>query len=81
LLVGVNGSGKSTLLKAIAGLIKYEGIIENNLKVSYMSEHPVFPTDLTVIEFLRTLNNISKTRVCSYSIINAWFFDWTKEIK
>ena len=36
LLVGENGSGKSTLLKAIAGLIKYEGIVEVIGKTSYM---------------------------------------------
>ena len=28
LLVGKNGSGKSTILRAIAGFIKYEGIVE-----------------------------------------------------
>lgn len=70
LIVGKNGSGKSTLLKAIAGLIKYEGNIDNIHKVSYMSESPVFPADLTVIEFLKTLNNISKTKVSYDEIEN-----------
>lgn len=60
LLIGKNGSGKSTLLKAIGGLIKYCGTIKTTGKITYMSEFTSFPPDLTIKEFVFSLNNISK---------------------
>ena len=62
LLVGKNGSGKSTILRAIAGFIKYGGIVEVSGKVSYMSELPHFPNDLTMDEFIYSLNSVSKIK-------------------
>ena len=60
---GKNGSGKSTILKAIGGLIKYEGNIEVVGNVSYMSEFPSFPVDLSVEEFIFSLCEISKSEI------------------
>ncbi len=70
LLVGKNGSGKSTILRAIGNFIKYEGIIEVNGKVSYMSEFPSFPNDLTVNDFIYSLRNISKLEVDNKEVDN-----------
>lgn len=60
LLVGKNGSGKSTILRSISGLINYEGDIDIAGKVSYMSEFPYFPIDLTVYQFINSLKRISR---------------------
>ncbi len=70
LLIGKNGSGKSTLLKAIAGFIKYEGNIQLNGKTAYMSEFTSFPTDLTVYEFINSLNKVSKNKITEKEIKN-----------
>lgn len=72
LIQGKNGCGKSTLLKAIAGLISYEGIIEVRGKISYMSEFPSFPIDLSVNEFIGSLNKISKTKTDEVEIDNLY---------
>lgn len=64
LLVGKNGAGKSTIIKAIAGMINYQGTIERqNNTYSYMCEIPVYPLDLSVYQFLTSLNNISHKTV------------------
>ena len=52
---GKNGAGKSTLLKAIVKLISYQGKIVSSYSFSYMPEHPIFPLDITVEEFLKNL--------------------------
>ena len=69
-LLGKNGSGKSTLLKAIGGLINYEGIIKTSGKVVYMSEFTSFPEDLTLSEFIYSLNKVSKTSIGDKDIEN-----------
>jgi|LGOV01.1.fsa_nt_gb ABC-2 type transport system ATP-binding protein len=58
LVIGENGSGKSTLFKAISELIQYEGEIIMEVKISYMSEFPKFPIDVTVNQFLTRLSNL-----------------------
>lgn len=72
LLVGENGSGKSTILKAIGGFICYEGNIEVNGKISYMSEFPHFPTGITVKEFINSLKMISTDRLSNKEIENLY---------
>ena len=59
LIIGENGSGKSTIIKAICGFINYEGNIDINGKISYMSESPIFPVGITVNEFITRLKHIS----------------------
>ena len=68
LLLGKNGSGKSTLLKAIGGLIKYEGSISVIGKVAYMSEFNSFPYDLKLIDFINSLNSVSKHSISDIEI-------------
>ncbi len=72
LLLGKNGSGKSTLLKAIGGLIKYRGNININGKAVYMSEFTSFPVDLTVNEFIYSLNDISSNKIEEKEIKNLF---------
>ncbi len=71
-LLGKNGSGKSTILKAIGGFIKFEGDIDINGKVAYMSEFPSFPIDLTVNEFIFSLNKISENKIEEKEIVNLY---------
>jgi ABC-2 type transport system ATP-binding protein len=72
LLLGKNGSGKSTLLRAIGGFIKYIGNIQINGKAAYMSEFTSFPTDLTMKEFIYSLNNVSKNKSTEKEIENLF---------
>ena len=72
LIQGKNGCGKSTILKAIAGLVSYEGVIEVNGKVSYMSEFPSFPVDLSVKEFIGSLYKISTSKTSLEEVKNLY---------
>ena len=72
LLIGKNGSGKSTLLRSIGGFIKYKGDIQINGKVAYMSEFTSFPTDLSVKEFIYSLNKVSKNKTTEKEINNLF---------
>ena len=52
-LIGVNGTGKSTLLSIVAGETEPdEGQIirRNGLRISYLSQNPVFSPDRTVLQ-------------------------------
>ena len=68
LVVGKNGSGKSTLLKAIANLIHYNGEINMNGKVCFMSEEFKYPKDIKLSLFLTLLNNISNNKSSENSL-------------
>lgn len=72
ILQGKNGCGKSTILKALAGLISFKGIVEQTGKVSYMSEFPSFPVDLSVNDFINGLNKISIPEICEKEINNLY---------
>jgi len=56
---GRNGSGKTTLFKAIAGLLDYDGEVENNLSVTYVSQEPIMfnKTVLENISYSKTIKN------------------------
>ena len=71
-IIGANGSGKSTLLRAIGGFIKYGGNIQISGKVVYMSEFASFPTDLTVKDFIYSLNKVSKNKITEIEIENLF---------
>ena len=52
-IIGINGTGKSTLLKMLAGLEEPdEGTITcaNHVVISYLSQHPVFEKEDTVLD-------------------------------
>lgn len=69
LLVGKNGCGKSTILKAIGGFIEYKGNIHINGKTVYMSEFTSFPNDLTVQEFMHSLNDVSTNKITDVELL------------
>lgn len=53
-IVGINGTGKTTLLKMVAGLEeadKGQIIRQNNLKIAYLPQNPVFPPNTTVLSY------------------------------
>ena len=51
-IIGINGTGKTTLLRMIAGTEEPdEGQIirQNGLKITFLTQHPEFPKDATVL--------------------------------
>jgi len=57
-LKGENGSGKSTILKAMNNMISYKGLIDSKGTKSYMNEIIRFPSDMTVLEIVNSINCI-----------------------
>lgn len=52
-IVGINGTGKTTLLKTIIGEVDIENgqiFKKNGLKISYLSQEPIFDNQRTVLE-------------------------------
>ena len=52
-VIGVNGTGKSTLLSIVAGVTQSdegEVVTRNALKISYLSQNPVFDNDRSVLQ-------------------------------
>ncbi len=79
LVIGENGSGKSTLFKGISNLINYQGEIIVNTKISYMSEFPKYPIDVTVNQFLTKLSNLQKDKSIDFlELLN--YFDLINKI-
>jgi len=62
IIKGANGSGKSTLLKAMASLTQYEGQIQRAKRVGFMHEEVSFPMDISLMDFLDCLAQVSKTK-------------------
>ena len=61
-IIGINGTGKSTLLKIIAGVEEpQQGTVTkaNGTVISFLSQHPIFSEDETVIEHVLK-NNTEK---------------------
>lgn len=54
-IIGVNGTGKSTLLNIIAGIEEPDTGKKdhpNDYSISYLSQDPDFPSDVTIMDFL-----------------------------
>ena len=52
-VVGINGTGKSTLLAIVAGVVEPDSgqvVMNNNLRISYLPQNPVFDTGKTLLE-------------------------------
>ncbi len=61
-VIGINGTGKSTLLKIISGIEqpqKGSVTMANGIIVRYLSQHPVFEKDETVLEYVLENNRKS----------------------
>ncbi|MFT4599834.1 MAG: ABC-2 type transport system ATP-binding protein, partial [Arenicella sp.] len=61
-VVGENGAGKSTLFKCLAGLEKYNGIIDSEIELSrkniaFLPTHPEFLSKITAKEYLQFVCN------------------------
>ena len=59
-IIGINGTGKTTLLRMIAGTEEPdEGQIirQNGLKITFLTQHPVFPKDATVLSHVEESMN------------------------
>lgn len=58
-VIGINGTGKSTLLRIVAGIEQGEQgevIKGNNIHISYLSQNPVFPKDISIYDYVITSN-------------------------
>lgn len=58
-VIGINGTGKSTLLKIIAGIEEPQSgnvTKANGIVIGYLSQHPVFRKDETILEYVRSRN-------------------------
>mgnify|MGYP004530823911 FL=1 len=54
-IIGINGTGKTTFLRILAGLEEAdEGqvITQNGLRITYLSQHPEFPDDATILSYV-----------------------------
>ena len=52
-LIGRNGTGKSSLLQILAGKARLDDglvTVQQNLKIAYVEQEPVFPADQTIYE-------------------------------
>ena len=60
LLIGENGSGKSTLFKCILGLSSINGgeIKKENIKIGYVPEKMIMPSEMTIYDFLLCLGEL-----------------------
>lgn len=88
-LVGPNGSGKSTLLKILAGIeVPDSGTrsVRRLVRVGYVPQDPVFPTDLTVEEVLReallteTLEDFEKASRVAITLGRVGFTDFHQTV-
>lgn len=78
-IIGINGTGKTTLLKMVAGLEETdEGQIirQNNLKIAYLPQNPVFPENATVLSYARdsesewkVQSNLSQLGITEYDAL------------
>lgn len=54
-LIGINGTGKTTFLRILAGTEEPdEGqvIMQNGLRISFLSQHPKFPEEATILSYV-----------------------------
>src|SRR5712692_8696617 len=88
-LVGPNGSGKSTLLKILAGIEAPDSgtrSVRRLVRVGYVPQDPVFPTDLTVEEVLRealltdTLEDFEKASRVAITLGRTGFTDFHQTV-
>jgi len=70
IIKGVNGSGKSTILKAISNVIKYQGTINCEESVSYMSEVISLPKGIILKDFLKIFIRNEQERMESVKLIH-----------
>lgn len=57
-IIGINGTGKTTLLRMIAGEEEPDSgqiIRQNGLKITYLTQHPVFPENARVLSYVESV--------------------------
>jgi len=88
-LVGPNGSGKSTLLKILAGIEAPDSgtrSVRRLIRLGYVPQDPVFPTDQTVEEILSqalstdTLEDFEKAGRVAVTLGRAGFTDFHQTV-
>lgn len=54
-IIGINGTGKTTFLRILAGLEEADDgqvIMQNGLRISFLSQHPTFPEGDTILSYV-----------------------------
>ena len=54
-IIGINGTGKTTFLRILAGLEEADDgqvIMQNGLRISFLSQHPTFPEGATILSYV-----------------------------
>ena len=54
-IIGINGTGKATFLRILAGLEEADDgqvIMQNGLRISFLSQHPTFPEGATILSYV-----------------------------
>ena len=54
-IIGINGTGKTTFLRILAGLEEADDgqvIMQNGLRISFLSQHPTFPEGTTILSYV-----------------------------
>jgi len=69
LLLGLNGQGKSTLMKTLAGLIPPVSGSVPTIRLLYLSDDVVFPSNLTPVEIVKSLDPAARFRALGHEML------------
>src|SRR6516162_11883663 len=71
LLLGLNGQGKTTLMKTLAGLIPPVSGSVSSARLLYLSDEVVFPSNLTPVEIVKSLDPAARFRELGHKMLAA----------
>jgi ATP-binding cassette subfamily F protein uup len=75
-LIGRNGTGKSSLLKIISGRSKLDDgllVMQQNVKIAYVEQEPVFDPDMTVFDAVATGMGDQQAMLAEYEALTGQF--------